>query len=212
MIGLRLHGKRLGALCLLLVLSACSALKPSETPQPAYYTLDGLPLAQPSGAARSGPTLIIGLPAAAAGYDSQRILYVREPHRLEYFAHSEWVDPPARMIAAALLAALQNHAAFGAVVGASGSAWGDLRLDTELVRLQHDFQARPSQVVLTLRATLVQDKARRVLAVRQFEARVPSASEDPPGGVQAANLALQQVLTDLSTFLTEAAGSLPRVD
>lgn len=106
----------------------------------------------------------------------------------------------------------ENHAAFGAVVGASGSAWGELRLDTELVRLQHDFQARPSQVVLTLRATLTQDKARRVLAVRQFEARVPSASEDPRGGVQAANLALQQVLTDLSTFLSEAAANLPRVD
>lgn len=212
MIRLYLHCKRLGATGLLLVLSACSALKPSDAPQPAYYTLDGLPLAYTAGAARSGPTLVIGLPSAAAGYDSQRILYVREPHRLEYFAHSEWVDPPTRMIAAALLAALQNHAAFGAVVGASGSAWGELRLDTELVRLQHDFQARPSQVVLTLRATLTQDKARRVLAVRQFEARVPSASEDPRGGVQAANLALQQVLTDLSTFLSEAAANLPRVD
>jgi len=30
---------------------------------------------------------------------------VREPHKLEYFAHSEWVDPPARMLAPLIVAA-----------------------------------------------------------------------------------------------------------
>ena len=202
----------LASLIVLLLLSACSALSPSATPQPAYYTLDSVPLTRAAGQSGSGPTLVIGMPVAAAGYDSQRILYVREPHRLEYFAHSEWVDPPARMIAAALVLGLQNHAQFGAVAAASGSAAGELRLDTELVRLHHDFQTRPSHLVLVLRATLVQDKTRRVVAVRQFETRVASASEDPPGGVHAANLALQQVLGDLSTFLAEAASRPVRTD
>ena len=91
------------------------------------------------------------------------------------------------------------------MAAASGSAAGELRLDTELVRLYQDFQTRPSQLVLVLRATLVHDKTRRVLALRQFEVRVASASEDPQGGVHAANLALQQVLGELSTFLGEAA-------
>ena len=201
---------RHAALCLLMVLSACSALSPSNTPQPSYYTLEAPPVRRTEGQPRVGPTLVISPPGAAAGYDSQRILYVREPHHLEYFAHSEWVDPPARMVAAALLAGLQNHAAFGAVAAASGSASGALRLDTELVRLQQDFQSRPSHVVLALRATLVHDRSRRVLAVRQFEARIASASEDPQGGVHAANLALQQVLGDVSAFLADEAGRLPR--
>ena len=66
--------------------------------------------------------------------------------------------------------------------------------------------------MLVLRATLVHDKTRRVQALRQFEARVASASEDPQGGVHAANLALQQVLGDLSTFLAEAASRPLRTD
>ncbi len=209
---LPLRRQWLASLLVLLLLSACSALSPSVVPQPAYYTLDAVPLARTAGPSGSGPTLVIGMPVAAAGYDSQRILYMREPHRLEYFAHSEWVDPPARMIATALLLGLQNHAQFGAVAAASGSAAGELRLDTELVRLYQDFQTRPSQLVLVLRATLVHDKTRRVQALRQFEARVASASEDPQGGVHAANLALQQVLGDLSTFLAEAASRPLRTD
>ena len=202
----------LASLIALLLLSACSALSPSVTPQPAYYTLDAGPVARAAGQSGRGPTLVIGMPVAAAGYDSQRILYMREPHRLEYFAHSEWVDPPARMIATALLLGLQNHAQFGAVAASSGSASGELRLDTELVRLHQEFQTRPSQLVLVLRATLVQDKTRRVVASRQFEARVASEREGPAGGVHAANLALQQVLGELSTFLAESASRPLRTD
>jgi cholesterol transport system auxiliary component len=56
-------------------------------------------------------------------------------------------------------------------------------------------------VRFTLRATLVDDRTRRVLAWREFEALVPAASEDPYGGVLAANQAVQNVLQDLSHFL-----------
>lgn len=106
---------------------------------------------------------------AGAGFDSARIILVREPHKLEYFAHSEWVDPPARMLGALLVEALAHTGAFRAVVLTPGAAAGDLRLDTEIIRLQHEFQTRPSRVRFTLRAYLVDDKTRRVLAWREFD-------------------------------------------
>jgi len=194
-----------------LALGACSLLRPTTTPAPTVYSLDNAPSATPLPALAAVSaqttaatlTLIINPPQAAAGFDSQRIIYVREPHKLDYFAHSQWVDPPARMLGPLLLAAIERSGAFRAVVLTPGAAAGDLRLDTEIIRLQHEFQTQPSRVRFTLRATLVENKTRHVLAGREFEAVAPASSDDPYGGVVAANQAVQTVLENLAQFLTE---------
>jgi cholesterol transport system auxiliary component len=193
----------------LIAVCACSALRPAATQPAAFYSLEGTvgaaPAAAPTRAPAEAPTLMINPPHAAAGFDSRRIIYVRESHKLEYFAHSEWIDPPARMLAPLLVAAVENSGAFHAVVLTPSAAAGDLRLDTEIIRLQHEFGTQPSRVRFTLRAYLVEDKTRRVLAWREFDAVVPAASEDPYGGVVAANRAVQTVLENLSAFCAEAA-------
>lgn len=193
-------------LCAALAIGGCSALTPPATP-PSFHTLDGGAAAIPFAGTVSGagPTLSIRPPHAAAGFDSQRILYVREDHKLEYFAHSEWVDTPARMLAPLLVSALERTGVFRAVVLTPSSASGDLRLDTEILRLQQEFHAIPSRVRFTLRAYLVEDRSRRVVAWREFEAEAPAASDDPRGGVAAANRAVQSVLAQLAAFCAEAA-------
>ena len=206
--------RRLAAAGLCLVAAgACSTIRPAATPNTAFYALESTrgaaPAARPEPLPAAAPTLMVNPPHAAAGFDSPRIIYLREMHKLEYFVHSEWVDPPARMLAPLLVAALQNTGAFRAVVLTPSSAAGDLRLDTEIVRLQHEFQAQPSRVRFTLRAYLVEDKTRRVLAWREFDAAVPAASEDPYGGVVAANLAVRTVLESVAAFCAEAARSAP---
>jgi cholesterol transport system auxiliary component len=195
--------KPLAAGALAAALGACGFLNPTATPHPVFYSLDGAQAAASATAPAAAPTLIVTPPRAAAGFDSQRIVYVREAHRLEYFANSEWVDPPARMLAPLLAAAAGRSGAFSAVVMTPTAATGELRLETEIVRLQHEFAARPSRVRFTLRAYLVDDKTRRVLAWREFDAAVPAASEDPYGGVMAANRAVQAVLAQVATFCAE---------
>ena len=201
------------AALLLTLAGGCGVLSPTTTPQPSFYSLDNarfeartatLP---PAALPQTAPTLIVNPPHVASGFTSQRIIYVREAHKLEYFAHSEWVDPPARMLAPLIVAAIENSGTFRAVVLTPSAAAGDMRLDTEIIRLQHEFHTRPSQVRFTLRAYLVEDKTRRVLAWREFDATVPAASEDPTGGVAAANRAVQIVLENLSTFCAEVARS-----
>jgi len=199
----------LAATALSLMLGGCSALKPTASPAPpAFYSLDSsgvAPSAIPASRTANAPTLVVNETQAAAGYDSQRILYVREPHKLEYFAHSEWVDPPARMISSLIVGALDRSGAFRAVVSTPGSASGDLRLETEVLLLQQEFAGRPSQVRFVLRAYLVEDGTRRVVSTRDFQAIVPAPTEDPYGGVQAANSAVQNVLDQLAAFCAQAA-------
>ena len=187
----------------------CSVLRPSTAVQAHFYALRSqpTPLAPPPTlvAGRKLPTLIVNPPYAAPGFDSARIIFVRADHQLEYFAHSEWVEPPARMLGPLLVAALENTNAFGAVVLMPASAAGELRLNTELMRLQQNFQSQPSRVEVAVRVHLVDDRTRKVLHWREFKAEAVAASETPQGGVAAANAAIQKVLSDVAVFISTRA-------
>lgn len=196
----------------LALLTACSALRPKPVAPPAFFALDGAATRRDASAASSAttaspaaPTLAVNAPQAAAGFDSQRIIYVRQAHQLEYFANSEWVDTPARMLAPLIVAALNQGRSFRAVVATPSAAAGDLRLDTEILRLQHEFGGSPSRVRLTLRATLTDNATRQVLAQLDFDARADAPSEDAYGGVVAANHATRVVLQQLTDFCSQAA-------
>jgi cholesterol transport system auxiliary component len=200
--------KRAAALLPALLLGGCSALIPAPSAPPAMHGLAPVAGAQASavpGAAAHGPTLVVSPPHAAAGFDSPRMMYVREAGELEYFAHNRWSDTPARMLGPLIVAAAQSSGAFRAVVSSPSPAMGEMRLDTEILRLQQEFAGVPSRVRFTLRAYLVESATRRVIALREFEAVVPAASEDPQGGVRAAHKAVGAVLVELAVFCAEAA-------
>jgi cholesterol transport system auxiliary component len=190
----------------LLTLAGCSGLLPKPVAPPSLHLLDRaanpVPAAAGAGAApsESAPTLIVNPPHAAAGFDSKRIVYLRKAHQLEYFAHHEWIDTPARMLAPLMIAAIESSGQFRAVVLTPSAASGEMTLDTEIVRLAQNFSTKPSSVRFTLHGVIVEGATRQVLAWREFDATVTASSDDPEGGVVAANLAVQQVLEQLASF------------
>jgi len=192
---------------LLLSAAGCSGLLPKAPAPPAFYALDGSDADMPARPPRSGgKTLIVSPLTAAPGFDSPRIVYLRQPHQLAHYAQSEWVDTPAHMLAPLVVAALARSGAFAAVVLAPSGAAGELRLDLALLRLQHDFTgAGRSQVRLTLRATLVDTATRRVREQQVFDEQVDATSDDAYGGVLAANRALAQALRRLVALCAAAA-------
>ena len=192
-----------------LAATGCGLQHPAVTPT--YYTFDAAakpPAAVAPAPASSNaplPTLIVNPVHASAGFDSKRIIYQREANKQEYFAYNEWVDTPARMLTPLLVGALERNGAFRAVVQTPSAAAGDLRLDLELVRLQQDFTTTPSRVRLTLHAYVMDDTSRRVLAWRDIQVETAAATDDPRGGVAAANLAVRDALGQLAGFCAEAA-------
>jgi cholesterol transport system auxiliary component len=199
----------------MILLGACSILDTTKETPPAFFSLysasPGASGSAPAPRSITAPTLIINPPHAAAGFDSHRIVYIRKPQQLEYFAHSEWVDTPARMIAPGIVSAIENTGAFRAVVLTPSAAVGDLRLDIEIRRLQHEFSSTPSRVRFTLRAYLVDNATRQVLAWQEFDETVAAAQDDPYGGIVAANVAVQNVMRQLASFCADAAGNWPPV-
>jgi cholesterol transport system auxiliary component len=206
------HTRRHGSLLLLALctlLPACSLLgnKPQVSLQ--SYALDsGIPVvsaaASPVAQLPTGTrVLLVEQPRAAAGFDSKHMVYVRQPLAPEWYTQSAWVDSPARMLAPLLVQTLQGSGVFKAVVLAPSAARADLRLDTEVVRLQQSFLQQPGSVRFTLQATLSDNHTHEVLAWRLLDVVQPVASEDAAGGSVAASLAVQQALRQLSGFVRE---------
>ena len=198
---------RFGLLALTGGFTGCgTSLLPKPAPPPALYSLDDgtVPDAAVPKPRPASPTLVVNLPRAAAGFESARFVYLRQPQAIDSYALSAWADTPAQMLAPLIVRAVQRSGAFRAVVRGPSAAEGEFQLDTELIRLQHEFMSRPSRVRLTLRADLIATAGRRVLASREFDASAAATSEDAPGGVAAAHAAVQTVLAELAAFCAGA--------
>ncbi|HVN37801.1 MAG TPA: ABC-type transport auxiliary lipoprotein family protein [Myxococcota bacterium] len=184
-------------------LAGCSLLLPTRAPaprlftlQPSFTTVDGA--ADPA----SRRTIAISPPSAGPGFEGPRMAYVTRPYEIQYFATHEWVEPPARLLAPLLRVALARRGRLR-VVEANEAEPPALRLETEIVALQHEFTVRPSQVRFALRARL-DDASGRFVAETEIEATEQADSEDPYGGVVAANRAVGRVLEELAAWCAAA--------
>ncbi len=147
-------------------------------------------------------SLLIGVPQPAPGFESSRMAYVQVPHELNYFATSQWVESPARMLTPLLVQRLEHSRMWSSVIPMPTSIRGDYRLDLTNVVLVQNFLQQPSRVRLALRSQLVNIKDRHVMGTRNFESEEGALSEDAYGGVLAAQQAVSRLLNDLMEWLS----------
>jgi cholesterol transport system auxiliary component len=191
------------------VISGCNALLPKQPQQTTYYSLD---LKQnksteefASSSALNLPTITINMPKANAGFDTGHMMYTRSPHKLEHFAKNEWVDTPARMLQSLMVSKIEKTASFKAVLTKYSLVKSDIRLDTEIVQLIQIFNGKPSQVQFTLRATFIDNNTNLIISLREFDEVATAKSDDPIGGVLAANQAVNSALEKLGKFSQDSA-------
>jgi cholesterol transport system auxiliary component len=187
---------------LVLTLEGCTLLAPPGAAPPSLFTLAPGRENVPTRGLLAAQTVEIAPPSARPGFEGPRMAYVTRPHEIQFFARHQWVEPPARMIAPLLVEALERDGSFQATQS-GGSVAPALRLETEIVALQQEFTTRPSQLRFTLRARLLDGPESRVLATAGFEALEPSPSEDPYGGVIAANRAVARVVDEVAKWCAE---------
>lgn len=190
-------------------MASCTALLSKQPLQTTYYSLERAQSKPQTETSLSKniilPTLIISLPKATAGFDTQRIMYTRAPHQLEYFARNEWIDTPAQMLKPLMISAIEKTGVFNAVLAKQSVVASELRLESEVIKLVQDFSTKPSHVQFTLRATMIDSVTNKVIALREFDERVDAKSDNPIGGVLAANVAVNLALSKLSVFSSQTA-------
>ncbi|NGZ60224.1 MAG: hypothetical protein CV081_06955 [Nitrospira sp. LK265] len=156
-----------------------------------------------------GPVLLVSQPQAEPGFETQRMVYVKRPYELEYYAVNQWADTPVRMFAPLMVQALNQNDVWRAVIPLPSSIRGDYRLDTHGFLLQQEFLQQPSRVRMMIRAQLVDLKGSTILSTRAFEVVENATSENPYGGVQAANRAVGSLLNQLNSWLGDCVRRSP---
>jgi cholesterol transport system auxiliary component len=189
-----------------LLLTGCSLFQPPHEESQHIYVLDAQ-APESADPIKRDLVLAVSMPRARPGFDTSQMVYVRQSHELDYFAVNRWADTPARMLAPLLLQTLEQTGTFRAVVPALGTVPADIRLDTELVRLQQDFESTPSRIEIGLRAQLINVSNKRVIAVKQFNETENAPSDDAYGGVIAANKALQRMLGQVAGFCVKESAT-----
>ncbi len=194
---------------MLLLIPGCTSILSTRETHTTYYSLEASTLStkktERSNAVDYLPTLIVNSPKAAAGFDTRRMMYSRSQHQIEYFARNEWVDTPSHMLQPLMVAAIEKTRSFRAVVAKTAMVKADLRLESEVITLLQDFNSKPSVVKFTLRTTIINNTSGEVLALREFNERIAATSDDPVGGVKAANVAVNNALEKLGLFCAETA-------
>jgi cholesterol transport system auxiliary component len=202
-----------------LVAGGCTVFGPAGAPPASTFALTSFTLAPSplatdaeggprAGEAASGSRIEIEVaaPNARAGFDGPRMAYVKRAYEIQYFARHQWVEAPARMLGPLVGEALEHGGRFRAMASGQGAP-AAMRLETEIVALQQEFTTQSSQVRFALRARLFGGAERRLLAAAAFEAIEPSPSEDPYGGVIAANRAVARVLDELVAWCSRAGST-----
>jgi cholesterol transport system auxiliary component len=96
---------------------------------------------------------------------------------------------------------LDNSGMWSAVLQTPAAVPAQYRLDTDNLILEQQFSSRPSRVRLALRAQIVDTKNQSILATRYFELFEIAPTDDPYGGVQAANHAVAKLLNEIVAWL-----------
>jgi cholesterol transport system auxiliary component len=180
-----------------LVLVACSPVKVSVKNQYQLSAYSAKQMAQ-----KPMPiTLLVTVPDAAAGYQTEQMLYIKRPFELEPFAKNAWVNPPADMLYPLILQSLQRTNLFEAVTSNAYTLGVDYRLDTQLLSLDQNFLKKPSVLELSVKVVLTHVTDNKILASRIFNLKIPCPSDTPYGGVIAANRATEQFTANLAHFM-----------
>lgn len=150
-----------------------------------------------------GPVLLVSQPQAEPGFETLRMVYVKRPYELEYYAVNQWADTPVRMFTPLMIQALNQDSMWRAVIPQPSSIRGDYRLDTHGFLVQQEFFQSPSRVRVMVQAQLVDLKESTILSTRALEVVENATSENPYGGVQAANRAIAGLLEQIRSWLRQ---------
>lgn len=184
-----------------LTLVGCTLPQDQSSPPQAYLLEGGgAPVPPSRRLSKTNKTLLVTVPRAAPGFDSNRIAYTKEPPKLDYYSNSVWSDTPAKMLLPILVRTFESTGVFKAVVSPPAPALANVRVDVDVIRLQQEFITQPSRMRFTARIKVVDMKSGHVLATQVFETTEPAPSEDAGGAARAANAAIQHVLNQMVPF------------
>jgi cholesterol transport system auxiliary component len=189
-----------GIIFLLFIVPACSVLQPIDTTPKKTYLLSDPSHGESNRSSASKKNLLVSLPTAPRWLNTSEMAYQTSSSEINYFAENEWAAPPALMIEPIIAHALSQSGLYHVVVQAPFGGNADQRLDVQIMTMQQDFTKNPSVYRLVLQAQLINMVTGDIIRGQRFSYAIPTVSNDPKGGVDAANKAIEEWIPQLVAF------------
>jgi len=203
-------------LILLLVplLAGCGGLLSDAPKRQLYRTNPNFTFATPL--PHVAAELLVGMPTAPAGLDTERIALSRAPVSLDYFADAQWADRVPFLVQTALVDGFEKSAAIPAVGPESLGVRADFVLDIAIGDFQavYDSPDGPPRIVVRFNAKLVRIPERRIAAQVSVSREAKAAGNTLPEIVRAFDGALGGAVEEVVTWtlnnrvLSERRGSV----
>jgi cholesterol transport system auxiliary component len=189
--------RRWVAVAAVITLACCASLFVANSPGHLYrLSADSV---YPAALPRVTAQLLVDLPQAPTGIDTNRIALSQSPLSLDYYADSEWTDQVPGLVQTLLLASFENSRAITAVDRESVGLRADFVLKTEIRHFEAvgNGTGHPPNIWVAMIARLVTMPQREIIAQASFERHVPAAAADVPAVVAAFNAAADAVTRDI---------------
>ena len=187
---------------LALALGGCAARK---IPATQYYTIDTRTPRLEEVALRAPrfDSLEIAMVHPTRLTNSSNIFYLDAGHRQQPYSYSRWYETVDTMLENKLLLAIERANVAKTVVGKISGATTSWRLEIAVFDFIQDFtQKERSKARVSLLATLLDNRSKKVVAAKLFTKEIPSPSDDARGGVEALNEATDEVVREMIGWLS----------
>ncbi|HAU0828647.1 TPA: hypothetical protein JBH46_05980 [Legionella pneumophila] len=190
----------LSSVCLILGILTLMSCSPVKVPVTNEYQLTAYSTKQLTRKPRP-ITIQVTVPEAVAGYQTEEMLYMKKPFKLEPFVKNAWTSPPADMLFPLLVQSLQSSGYFYAVTSSPYSEEADYRLDTQLLKLEQNFIRKPSVLEFSAKIVLTHISDNQIIGSRIVSLQIPCSQDTPYGGVIAANQATFRFTATATDFV-----------
>jgi cholesterol transport system auxiliary component len=179
-------------------LAGCGLPLPGQGEAPKLFTLSpkstfdqALP--------RADWQLVVDIPVAAGGLNTNRIALQTKPIEMQYYALAQWTETAPQMVQTLLVESFENT---GKIVAVGRQAIGlrsDFNLKSELREFQAEYLAGAKVPTIRVRvnAKVIRQPQRTIIASRNFEHRVVSGGSGMDDVVVAFDEALGKVLKEI---------------
>ncbi|MDF1931688.1 ABC-type transport auxiliary lipoprotein family protein [Legionella pneumophila] len=190
----------LSSVCFILGILTLMSCSPVKVPVTNEYQLTAYSTKQLTRKPRP-ITIQVTVPEAVAGYQTEEMLYMKKPFKLEPFVKNAWTSPPADMLFPLLVQSLQSSGYFYAVTFSPYSEEADYRLDTQLLKLEQNFIKKPSVLEFSAKIVLTHISDNQIIGSRIVSLQIPCSQDTPYGGVIAANQATFRFTATATDFV-----------
>ncbi|HAT9294192.1 TPA: hypothetical protein JBB98_06285 [Legionella pneumophila subsp. pneumophila] len=190
----------LSSVCFILGILTLMSCSPVKVPVTNEYQLTAYSTKQLTRKPRP-ITIQVTVPEAVAGYQTEEMLYMKKPFKLEPFVKNAWTSPPADMLFPLLVQSLQSSGYFYAVTSSPYSEEADYRLDTQLLKLEQNFIKKPSVLEFSAKIVLTHISDNQIIGSRIVSLQIPCSQDTPYGGVIVANQATFRFTATATDFV-----------